>query len=275
MVSIFLTGTSLRQQKSRRFGPGNRGTARVQVSRRQSRRHFLLTARQAGTTVSYVRQLRTLCIIPPWQQRHHCANASAIMVFSHDAAEVQAPATRAFTLLALRPDPSGFTADELTMPVKDEASTLAASLSRAAEAARRDPNPVGFKGEEVDALVANWKLVLDYTVKVLLYLNLDDATLRQTQAFTDAPKEWPGLGRRKREARMAEVEQLYDRCIVGPASVADWAGEHAGQLGAHGQLSAHWRRGHFRLQAHGPQASLRKVMFIMPTVVRADRLAEA
>jgi len=92
--------------------------------------------------------------------------------------------------------------------------------------------------------------------------------------YTHAPKEFPGLGRRKREAKLAEVEQLYDRYIVGPASAAEWAGEHAGQLGAHGQLSAHWRRGHFRLQAHGPKAALRKVMFIMPTIVRADRLAE-
>jgi hypothetical protein len=41
MTSIFHTGMSPRQQKSRRFRPGNRGTARVQASRR----HFLLTAR--------------------------------------------------------------------------------------------------------------------------------------------------------------------------------------------------------------------------------------
>jgi len=216
--------------------------------------------------------IRTLCIIPPWQQRHLCANASAIVVFAHDAPLVQAPARRTLTMLALRPNADGDTSDELSLPVKDETATLATTLARAAEASRRNPNPVGFKGEDVDSMVADWKLVLDYTVKVLLYLNLEDATLRRTQPYTDAPKEWPGLGRRKREARLAEVEQLYDRYIVGPTSVADWAGEHAGQLGAHGQLSAHWRRGHFRLQAHGPQASLRKVMFIMPTIVRADRL---
>ena len=65
------------------------------------------------------------------------------------------------------------------------------------------------------------------------------------------------------------------RYIVGPASVVDWAGETAGQLGAHGELSAHCRRGHLRLQPYGPKSSLRKVLFIAPTVVRADQLAAA
>lgn len=218
---------------------------------------------------------RTLCIIPAWQQRHLCANASAIMVFTHDAAAVQSPATRTLTVLALRPSADGYDTDELVLPVKSETATLAATLARATAATRLDPNATGLNGEDLDSVEANWTSVLDYTVKVLLYLNLDDAKLHRTLAYTDAQKEWPGLGRRKRELKTAEVEQLYDRYIVGPTSVAEWAGEHARQLGAHGQLSAHWRRGHLRLQAHGPQASLRKLMFIMPTIVRADRLEQA
>lgn len=218
--------------------------------------------------------VRSLCIVPPWQQRHHCANASAIMVFSHDATPAQQPAKRTFTLLALRPQSDGFTTDELVMPVKDEDATLTASLLAAANATRDNPGNVGLQGENMDALVGNWKQILAYTVKVLLYLGLDDVSLREYQPYSTAPKEFAGLGRRKREARLAEIEQLYDRYIVGPASVAEWAGEDAGEVGTHGQLSAHWRRGHFRLQAHGPKATLRKVMFIMPTIVRADRLAD-
>jgi hypothetical protein len=217
---------------------------------------------------------RALCIVPPWQQQHQCANASAILLFTHDAASVQAPATTAFTFLVIRPSADGLMADQLTLPVKDENATLAATLARAAQATRQDPTSVELAGEDVDSLVAEWKVVLDYTVKVLLYLNLENAAVRAYQPHTVAPKEWPGLGRRKREAHLAEIEQLYDRYIIGPTSVAEWAGEHAGEVGAHGQLSAHWRRGHFRLQVHGPHSALRKVMFIMPTIVRADRLAE-
>lgn len=217
----------------------------------------------------------TLCIVPPWQQRHQCANAGAIMLFAHGAPPEQAPAVRAITFLVMRPNADGLMTEQLTVPVKDENATLAASLTRAAEATRQDLASVGLEGENMDALVSEWKVVLDYTVKVLLYLSLDNAAVRTHCPLATAPKEWPGLGRRKREARLAEVEQLYDRYIIGPASIAEWADEHAGELGAQGQLSAHWRRGHFRLQAHGPHASLRKVMFIMPTIVRADRLAAA
>jgi hypothetical protein len=216
---------------------------------------------------------RTLCIVPPWQQRHHCANASAILVLSHDAAPEQAPAQRALTLIALWPNAAGLAANELLIPVKDESATLADALALAVNATRRNADS-GISEVELDKLTSNWKQLLDYTVKVLLYLNLDDPVLHGSQAYTEAPKEFPGLGRRKRELKLAEVEQLYDRYIVGPRTAADWAGEHASEVGAHGQLSAHWRRGHFRLQAHGPQASLRKVMFIMPTIVRADRLNE-
>jgi hypothetical protein len=37
-----------------------------------------------------------------------------------------------------------------------------------------------------------------------------------------------------------------------------------------GKVGPHWRRGHWRHQPHGPQASLRKLIWITPTVVRAD-----
>jgi len=217
----------------------------------------------------------TLCIVPPWQQRHHCADASAIMVFTHDATPEEHPAKRTITLLVQRPSAESIAVDELWIPVKDESTTLATALARATESTRREAAITGTKAEDIDAADARWKQVLDYTVKVLLYLNLDDSAQRAYRPYAAAPKEFPGLGRRKREAKLAEVEQLYDRIIVGPAHVADWAGEHAGQLGAHGQLSAHWRRGHLRLQPHGPQQSLRKIMFIKPTIVRADRLADA
>jgi hypothetical protein len=84
------------------------------------------------------------------------------------------------------------------------------------------------------------------------------------------------LGRRKREAQIQQVEQLYDRYIVGPESLAEMLGDRLDVGGAGGhELLAHWRRGHFRLQPHGPRSWLRKVLFIPPTVVRADRLGMA
>ncbi len=37
--------------------------------------------------------------------------------------------------------------------------------------------------------------------------------------------------------------------------------------GEKGHPSAHWRRGHWRRQPHGPQNSLRKLVWLMPTLV--------
>ena len=214
----------------------------------------------------------TLCIVPPWQQRHLCADASAIQIFSHTATTAQHPAKRGLTWVVQKANSKIIDVLELLLPVKDENATLESVLARAMAPADGHTIADGLEREVADAYMREWKLVLDYSVKILLYLNLEEAVIREHKPYTAAPKEFPGLGRRKREARMAEVNQLYDRCIVGPASAAQWAGEQAKQLGENGQVSAHWRRGHFRLQPHGPQSSLRKVLFIMPTVVRADRL---
>ncbi|WP_231663317.1 hypothetical protein [Ralstonia solanacearum] len=70
------------------------------------------------------------------------------------------------------------------------------------------------------------------------------------------------------------MDQLYDRYIVGPASLEGVHGAEHGERLTPGQaLPAHWRRGHFRMQPHGPQSSLRKVIFVAPVIVRADRLS--
>lgn len=39
------------------------------------------------------------------------------------------------------------------------------------------------------------------------------------------------------------------------------------------EMSTHWRRGHWAMQAHGPQHSLRKRIFRPPVLVRADMFA--
>lgn len=58
-----------------------------------------------------------------------------------------------------------------------------------------------------------------------------------------------------------------------PPGPTDWAGAQADELSLDGQVSPHWRRGHFRQQAHGPQGKQRKLIFIKQTLIRTDRLA--
>jgi hypothetical protein len=73
----------------------------------------------------------------------------------------------------------------------------------------------------------------------------------------------------KKAARMRRhVASLHDRVVLGPVAFP-------AQLPMPREdIAPHWRRGHFRMQAHGPQSSLRKVIFNAPTIVRADRLQE-
>jgi hypothetical protein len=215
-----------------------------------------------------------LCIVPHWQQRHLCADAHSVLVFEHAAGPTQSPARRALTFVAYQPIPGGVDACELTLPVNDEQDTLPQALQRAVEGTSYGLGSGYADAGDLQKSQRRWQQMLDYVTKVLLYLRTHTAQVRAHSPYSSAPKEFPGLGRRKREAKLAEVQRLYDRYITGPESFADMGVDAKGarQLTGH-ELPAHWRRGHFRLQPHGPHSSLRKVMFIAPTVVRADRLS--
>lgn len=117
-----------------------------------------------------------------------------------------------------------------------------------------------------------WIQVLDYAIKMLLYLTVRDAQVVHDRAYTDAPRAFSGLGKRKRAERLAEIEQLYDRHIVGPAILDMELSSAVPSDGTHREVRGHWRRPHFKMQPHGPHSSLRKLAFIGPTIVRPDRL---
>lgn len=65
-----------------------------------------------------------------------------------------------------------------------------------------------------------------------------------------------------------KLRRSYDRLIIQPEDhivySKDKAEEHSNN---HKAKSAHWRKGHFRMQPYGPGATKRKVLFIEPTVV--------
>ncbi|WP_322047410.1 hypothetical protein [Paraburkholderia sp. J67] len=113
---------------------------------------------------------------------------------------------------------------------------------------------------------------IDYAVKMLLYLKARDAQVAIERPYSDAPRSFSRLGQRRRAERLAEIELLYDRHVVGPAILDAEAASH-GAIGASGhEVTGHWRRPHFRMQPYGVQSSLRKLVLIGPTIVRPDRL---
>ncbi|MGG1946861.1 hypothetical protein AB1286_18930 [Trinickia sp. NRRL B-1857] len=117
-----------------------------------------------------------------------------------------------------------------------------------------------------------WESVLDYAIKMLLYLTVCDAQVVHDRAYSGASRDPSGLGKRRRAERLAEIELLYDRYIVGPAVLDVEAARSMSTDGENGEVLGHWRRAHFRMQPHGPQSSLRKLAFIGPTIMRPDRL---
>ena len=215
-----------------------------------------------------------LCILPHPEHRQHCSNASAVLVFEHEPLRAQTSGRRAFTFIMCRDDPCGASTHTCVLPVLSEEDTLGSSFEVSMAASLSRAESQGKSPEQLRPLLQDELLpMLEYTAKVLLYMRLGPAQVRQYTPYSSAPRVFAGLGRRKREERLAQLEQLYDRYIVGPATWAETELGTAGdELSAGHELPPHWRRGHFRQQAHGPRGSLRKLMFIAPTIVRADRL---
>ena len=215
-----------------------------------------------------------LCIIPPWQHRHYCGGSHAIFLFESASAAASSSASRVLTMSSFgASDKGNLTAEGFGITIDDERSPLLPTIDR--ELDRQCGNAkTAWEIAKIHESRALWKQRLDYVTKTLLYLRSDGAELRHFQPYSAAPKEFPGLGRRKREEKLAEVEQLYDRYIVGPTSLDGFNTTGHGERLTPGQeLPPHWRRGHFRLQPHGPQSSLRKVIFVAPLIVRADKLS--
>ncbi|MDJ1167692.1 hypothetical protein QHI69_37880 (plasmid) [Burkholderia gladioli pv. gladioli] len=154
----------------------------------------------------------------------------------------------------------------LAIPLEDPQKTISQFLS---DLDRRDTHQ---SQAEVERSMQVWRRVLDYTIKMLLYLATGEAQVIHDRAYSDASRNLGGLGKRRRAERLAQIELLYDRHVVGPPVLDELRHEPSSGHDAHREVRGHWRRPHFKMQPHGPQRSLRKLVFIGPTVVRPDRL---
>jgi hypothetical protein len=113
---------------------------------------------------------------------------------------------------------------------------------------------------------AHFRSIAQICAKVFLYWSAVQTLRVKETPYTDALKQLERIGPKKAAKVRRQVDKLYDRVLLGPLELP------VNTYSANGEISPHWRRGHFRMQPHGPQMSLRKVMFIAPTLVRVDRL---
>jgi hypothetical protein len=111
---------------------------------------------------------------------------------------------------------------------------------------------------------AHLESVARLVTKVFLYMGLAQTPQSEQRDYSAAQERLNRLGPKKAAKLQRQIDARYDRIVLGPQEI---------HLHGHGEVSPHLRRGHFRLQPHGPQLSLRKLMFIAPTWVRADKLA--
>lgn len=116
-----------------------------------------------------------------------------------------------------------------------------------------------------------FRSVVEHVAKVLVYLGTKDARQHKVTEGSEARRRIEGLkSPAKREKAQRQAARLYDRIVIGPAELPeDLAGGHSGS----GSVRPHVRRGHFRAQAYGPQHTLRRPVWIQPTLVGKDRIS--
>jgi hypothetical protein len=114
-----------------------------------------------------------------------------------------------------------------------------------------------------------------YLTKVMLYLGLSEAR----RAVHNDKSEWTKKTRSLHSpAKKGKAERrgraLVDHILISapPALPADPA-VTAGMSGR--SVKAHWRRGHYRMQAYGVQLSQRRLIFIRPALVHGEDQAPA
>ncbi|MEJ8798380.1 hypothetical protein WKR88_18995 [Trinickia caryophylli] len=110
---------------------------------------------------------------------------------------------------------------------------------------------------------AELKPVMEMCIKVMLYLQTAGAVRIDDMRADDTMERMARVGNRKASRIERQLASRYNRIIVGPEHIERPTG---------GEMSPHWRRGHMRMQPYGPQHGLRKLIFVAPTLVRADRL---
>ncbi|MBU9630810.1 hypothetical protein KTE60_16110 [Burkholderia multivorans] len=217
----------------------------------------------------------TMCIIPDSSWWGHRGGLDAIMLFRRRPGSHSGYATSDVINVLFWTDvraESWLETGTLTIPLDDPQRTIQQFLDGVgADLAQSHEADI----ETINATIRNWRRVLDYAIKMLLYLAAGEARVVQNCAYTNAPRDFSGLGKRKRTERLAQIEMLYDRHVIGPAVLDESALPSVPTAGPHREVRGHWRRPHFKMQPHGPKRSLRKLVFIGPTLVRADRLGLA
>ncbi|ABE47337.1 hypothetical protein [Polaromonas sp. JS666] len=163
--------------------------------------------------------------------------------------------TLAFYVVMATPNSRNKTIAVLRSPLADPSAPLKEWV--AAIAANHPDGP---------AVLPDAIRLVSHLAKTFLYLGMKEARARNLNDHTELKARLARVERKKQGKLEKRLQRLYDRIIVGPDALPQ---ELRQGPAAHG-VSPHWRRGHFRQQAHGLANSLRKLIFVRPTLVAAN-----
>lgn len=161
--------------------------------------------------------------------------------------------------------------NSIFLPTLDSGASLPealqASFKRSGELAQR----AGLRESPAEFLEHSLRC-LNLWVKALLYISLPEARRVLRPERSTALKE---LARKKSSAKLAKAKRalagLHDYILIEapevPAQRQNSEGDRKGPR-------AHWRRGHYRMQAHGEGRQLRKLVLIRPQLIAAQALGD-
>ncbi len=164
-------------------------------------------------------------------------------------------ATQGIYLAQQRPDMS--LQEALEWSFRKSAELVAGSEYR--------PAPPEFMQPSLECLV--------FLAKAILYLGLAEARRKNRPERSDFERAHAGLKSKAKKAKaMRRAAGLVDHILVSaPPAPSLENGSLDAKAGTGRTVAAHWRRGHYRMQAHGPHMSLRKLIFLRPMLVNAEQ----
>lgn len=112
--------------------------------------------------------------------------------------------------------------------------------------------------------------LMNYLTYVFLYLGLKDARREIDSDYSIAMRRLARAGPKKQARLTRRLQSKYDRITVGPATTRASLSPDNATTGR----APHWRRGHFRSQPCGPSNSARKLIFVAPILIHAERLGD-
>lgn len=130
-----------------------------------------------------------------------------------------------------------------------------------------------FLRENLDTFLATLKLI----VNLICYISSEPDDQQEKYPIDAPPNKVEQFENTDKPAAKRRIEQQllndgYSRIkIVGKKFDNEFQSIRRNFEGTPGEMPAHWRRGHWRSQAYGSGMSERRLIFIKPVLVRADK----